>query len=82
MDGFFETKSFWQVGSQKSNKNIMRNTAYHKKGNTYGNKLIPCISLIEMCALLIMLLIALINLVAVGGINTFLFNVSIMMMLY
>src|SRR3954464_5923066 len=34
-----------------------------------------------MCALLIMLLIALINLVAVGGINTYIFNVSIMIML-
>src|SRR3954470_24896229 len=34
-----------------------------------------------MCALLIMLLIDLINLVAVGGINTSLFNVSIMIML-
>jgi hypothetical protein len=27
---------FGKVGSQKSNKNIMRNTACHKKGNTYG----------------------------------------------
>src|SRR3954466_8478375 len=34
-----------------------------------------------MCVLLIMLLIALINLVDVGGINTSLFNVSIMIML-
>src|SRR3954471_4353569 len=34
-----------------------------------------------MCSLLIMLLIALIKLVAVGGINTSLFNVSIMIML-
>src|SRR3954467_13925198 len=34
-----------------------------------------------MCALLIMLLIALIKLVAAGGINTYLFNVSIMIML-
>jgi hypothetical protein len=69
------------VGSRKSNKSIMRNTACHKKGNTDGNKLINYISLLEMCALLIMLLFALINLVAVGGINTSLFNVSIMMML-
>jgi hypothetical protein len=72
---------FGKMGSRKSNKNIMRNTACHKKGDTYGNKLTNCISLLEMCALLIMLLIALINLVAVGGINTSLFNVSIMMML-
>jgi hypothetical protein len=70
-----------KVGSRKNNKNIMRNTACHKKGNTYGNKLINCISLLEPCALLIMLLIALINLVAVGGINTSLFNVSIMIMI-
>jgi hypothetical protein len=55
----------------------MRNTACHEKGNTYGNKLINYISLLEMCAVLIMLLIALINLVAVGGINTSVFNVSI-----
>jgi hypothetical protein len=59
----------------------MRNTACHKKGNTYGNKSIDYISLLETCALLIMLIIALIDLVAVGGINTSLFNVSIMMML-
>ena len=58
-----------KVGSRKNKKKIMRNTACHKKGNTYGNKLINCISLLETCALLIMLLIALINLVAVGGIN-------------
>jgi hypothetical protein len=68
------------VGSRK-NKNFMRNTACHKKGNSYGNKLINCISLLETCALLIVLLIALINLVALEGINTSLFNVSIMMML-
>jgi hypothetical protein len=59
-----------KVGSWKNNKNIMRNTACHKKGNTYRNKLINYISLLETCALLIMLLIALINLVVVGGINT------------
>ena len=72
---------FGKVGSRKSSKIIMMNTACHIKGNTYGNKSIDCISLLEMCALLIMLLIALINLVSVGGINTSLFNVSIMMML-
>jgi hypothetical protein len=72
---------FGKVGSWKNSKNIMRNTACHKKGNTYGNKSIDCISLLEMCARFIMLLIALMDLVAVGGINTFLFNVSIMMML-
>jgi hypothetical protein len=72
---------FGKVGSRKNNKIIMRNTACHKKGNTYGNKLIHCISLLETCALLIMLLIALINLVAVRGINISLFNMSIMMML-
>ena len=70
-----------KMGSRKNNKNIIRNTACHKKGNTYGNKLINCISLLETCALLIMLLIALINLVAVGGINTSLFNVIIMIIL-
>jgi hypothetical protein len=69
------------VGSQKNNKSIIRNTACHKKGNTYGNKLINCISLLETCALLIIVLIAFINLVAVGGINTSLFNVNIMIML-
>jgi hypothetical protein len=31
------------VGSQKNNRNIMRNTACHKKENTNGNKLIDCI---------------------------------------
>jgi hypothetical protein len=72
---------FGKVSSRKSNKIIMRNTACHKKGNTYGNKLIDYISLLEMCALFITLLIALIDLVAVGGINTSLFNVSIIMML-
>jgi hypothetical protein len=56
---------FGKVGSRKSSKIIMRNTACHKKGNTYRNKSIDCISLLETCALLIMLLIALINLVAV-----------------
>jgi hypothetical protein len=70
-----------KVGSRKNNKIIIRNIACHKKGNTYGNKLILCISLLQTCALLIILLIALINLVAVGGINTSLFNVSIMIML-
>ena len=70
-----------KVGSWKNNKNIMRNTACHKKGSTNGNKLINCLSLLETCALLIILRIALINLVAVGGINTSLFNVSIMIML-
>ena len=70
-----------KVGSRKNNKNIISNTACHKNGNTYGNKLINCISLLETCALLIILLIALINLVAVGGINTSLFNVSITIML-
>jgi hypothetical protein len=70
-----------KVGSRKNNKIIIRNTACHKKGNTYGNKLIDCVSLLETCALLIMLLTALINLVAIGGINTSLFNVSIMIML-
>jgi hypothetical protein len=29
---------FGKVGSRKSNKNIIRNTACHKKGNTYGDK--------------------------------------------
>jgi hypothetical protein len=69
------------MGSPKNSKNIMRNTASHKKGNTYGNKLIDYISLLETCALLIMLPIALIHFVAVGGTNTSLFNVSIMIML-
>src|SRR3954462_15031929 len=59
----------------------MRNTACHKKGNTYGNKLVDCISFLETCVQLTMLLIALINLVSAEGINTFLFNVSIMIML-
>jgi hypothetical protein len=45
---------FGKVGSRKSSKIIMRNTACHKKGNTYGNKSIDCISLLETCALLIM----------------------------
>src|SRR4051812_46050892 len=70
-----------KVGYLKNNKNIMRNAACHKKGNTYGNKLIDYIPLLETCTQLIMLLIALINLVAVGSINTSLFNVSIMIML-
>jgi hypothetical protein len=39
---------FGKVGSRKSSKIIMRNTACHKKGNTYGNKSIDCISLLEM----------------------------------
>jgi hypothetical protein len=72
---------FGKVGSRKNNKITIRNTACHKKGNTYGNKLIDCISLLETCALLIMLRIALIDLVDVGGINTSLFNESIMIML-
>jgi hypothetical protein len=72
----FKLDLIGKVGSWKNNKNIIRNTSCHKKGNTYGNKLINCISLLETCALFIMLLIALINLVAVGGINTSLFNVE------
>jgi hypothetical protein len=69
------------VGSRKNSRIIMRNTACHKKGNTDGNKLIDCISLLETRTLLIMLLIVLIDLVVVGGINTPLFNVSITMIL-
>ena len=69
------------LGSWKNNTNIMRNTACQKKENIYGNKLIDCISLLEICALPIMLPIALMHLVAVGGINTSLFNLSIMVML-
>jgi hypothetical protein len=77
MVGFFETKSFWQGGFTEEQQNYYEEHRLSQK----GNKSIDCISLLETCALLVMLLIALIDLVAVGGINTFLFNVSIMMML-
>jgi hypothetical protein len=70
MVGFLETKSFWQGGFTKEQQNYYEEHRLSQKGNTYGNKLIDCISLLEMCALLIMLLIALIDLVAIGGINT------------
>jgi hypothetical protein len=39
---------FGKVGSWKRSKIIMRNTACHKKGNTYGNKSIDCISLLYL----------------------------------
>jgi hypothetical protein len=81
MVGFLETKSFWQGGFTEEQQNYYEEHRLSQKGKHFGNKLIDCISLLEMYALLIMLHIALINLVAVGGINTSLFNVSIMMML-
>jgi hypothetical protein len=81
MVDFFETRSYWQGGFTEEQKKYYKEHRLSQKGNTYGNKLINCISLLETCALLIMLLIALINLVVVGGINSSLFNVIIMIML-
>ena len=81
MDGFFETSSYWQGGFTEEQKYYCKEHRLSQKGNTYGNKLISWILLLETCALLIMLLIALIKLVAAGGINTYPFNVSIMIML-
>ena len=52
-----------KVGSWKNNKNIIRNTARLRKGDTYGNKLINWIVVLKKYALLIMFPIALINLV-------------------
>src|SRR3954454_10594861 len=81
MVDFLGTRSYWQGGFTEEQQKYYEEHRLSQKGNTYGNKLVDCISLLETFAQLIMLLIALINLVAVGGINTSLLNVSIMIML-
>src|SRR4051812_8510924 len=78
---FLGTRSYWQGGFTEEQQKYYEEHRLSQKANTYGNKFVDCISLLETCAQLIMLLIAVINLVAVGGINTSLFNVSIMIML-
>ena len=70
----FKLDLIGKVGSWKINKNIIRNTACLKKGNTYGYLKINWIDMLKICALHMTFIIALMHLVAVGGINTFLFQ--------
>jgi hypothetical protein len=50
MVGFFETKSFWQGGFMEEQQKYYEEHRLSQKGNTYVNKLINCISLLEMCS--------------------------------
>src|SRR4051794_38863340 len=81
MDGFFETSSYWQGGFTEEEKYYYKEHRLSQNGKHLWEQIDKLNTIARTCALLIMPLIALINFVAVGGINTSLFNVSIMIML-
>jgi hypothetical protein len=81
MVDFFETRSYWQGGFMEEQQKYYKEHRLSQKGKHLWEQINKLYIIAKTCALLIMLLIALINLVAVGGINTSLFNVSIKIML-
>ena len=81
MVDFFETRSYWQGGFTEGQQKYYKEHRLSQKGKHLWEQINKLNNYAKNCALLIMFPIALMNLVAVGGINTSLFNVSLMIML-
>src|SRR3954470_15720363 len=81
MDGFFETSSYWQGGFTEEQKYYYKEHRLSQKGKHLWEQIDKLNTIARNVRFTYNLLIALISPAAVGGINTCLFNVSIMIML-
>src|SRR4051794_30490287 len=81
MVDFLGTSSYWQGGFTEEEQKYYEEHRLSQKGKHLWEQINRLYIIARNLCSTIMLLIALINLVAAEGINTFLFNVSIMIML-